>query len=690
LSQHRSVCRLCGGFCGIVVDIEDGRLVRVAGDADHPDSEGYTCAKGRALPTFLGSPSRLDFPLLHGSRVSWAEVLDDLATSIRDIVERQGPNAIGTYGGTAEIADRAGQWARVKLGGMLGTRQMYSSNTVDIAPIWKASELVMGVARTTCPVWEPERPESPRVCVVIGSNPVVSHGYGGLVPGTNPIVRVRRFRNQGGQLWVLDPRTTETALVADRHLPVLPGSDAVVLAWLVRELLLHGADLEELRDHTDADDVGRLEDAVAPFTIDVAVEHAGVDRETLLELLLAIRSAGKIACITGTGVSFGRRATVTEWLRWALLIVTGSLDRPGGMRFLGSYTSDLASRASWNHAGPDGDDADGPASRPELRSWLGEYPSVAMVDEIKAGSLSGLIIAGGNPLTSMPQPARTRQALSELPMLAVCDVVRNELTGLATHVLPVADMFEHDELMLRERASFIPAVVPRSGERMPQWWVLSQIAQRLGLDLLRGNDPDEMTDAAVLRLIAGDNPAVDTVMAAGVHGLVRERACGWVHERVLPNGRWRIAPRPLVDLLAEMTAPPVPGIRLVSRRLARRVNSVAYSSPRGDGTDADVMINPVDAAEFGLRSGDDVVVASAHGSVTGRARVDDRMRCGSVSVSHGLVDANVSSLIAAATDVDVLSGQPAMSGVAVTVTRFQKMSTPGREDIALAVRPERS
>ena len=327
----------------MAVTVSGGRIVDVRGDPDHPASKGYSCSKGRGLGTTYHSSNRLDYPLLRGRRVGWTEVLDDLGDTMRNLVGEFGPDSVGYYSATGQFPDKAGTFAERRLFGLLGTKQSYTAASVDVFPAFKAAELVTGFATELQPVWDPE--ESPRVVIIIGQNPVVSHGY--LMFFTDPIRRIRSFRQGGGRLWVFDPRETETARLADHHLPIKPGMDGLVLAWLVRELLVSGADNRELEFHVDQSDLVELRRAVAPFTLAMTAKGTGVPEENLEELLAAIREAGQIACMTGTGVSFSRTAVLTDWLVWVLLIITGSLDRPGGMRFTSPLIAPLEKRESW-------------------------------------------------------------------------------------------------------------------------------------------------------------------------------------------------------------------------------------------------------------------------------------------------------------------------------------------------------
>ncbi|MCU1483271.1 MAG: putative dehydrogenase [Actinomycetia bacterium] len=634
--QVRSYCRICAAACGVVVEIEGDRVVGVAGDPEHPVSRGYTCPKGRALGAFHHSPARLDRPRLRGVEVSWGEVLADLAGALD-------PVTTGFYLATGFGFDSAAQIASMTWFAGLGSPQLYTAATVDNSPVLTAAELVTGQPMLN-PVWDPE---APGLLLAFGINPVVSHGYGTAM--ADPITRLRRYRSLGGKVWVLDPRHSHTAANADAHLAVRPGSDSAVLAWLCRELLV---DVVPDRPDLDPADVETLREVLAPFTAERACDAAGLDVTPLLEEVRA--NVGRLAVMCGTGLTMSRDGVLAEWLRWVLLAITGSLDTPEGMRFNRGRVMRLA-RNMHPVAKP------GPPTRPELRSVIGQYPCVAMVDEIEAGNLRSLVLGGGNPLSAFPDKARTRAALASLDVLAVVDVVDSELTELATHVLPAAGQLERGDLTLAEHVSirsgiaYTPPVVAPAADRKPVWWIFGQLARRMGGDILGGADPDDLTDEGYLGAIGGAD-----VVAAGPHGIDVPHEYGWVASTLLPDGVWRIAPAELVARLRDHVLP-AEGLVLVNRRDVRRLNSLTYAG----GSEAQVRVHPDDAV--GLE--ESVTVTSAHGSITGSLVVDPTLRPGTVSVNHGRAASDVASLTSATVDVDPLTGMPLASGLLVTLTR---------------------
>lgn len=663
-AEHLSVCRLCGAYCGIRIEVRGDQVTRVRGDQDHPDSRGYTCTKGRALPALHHDPDRLDHPLLDGVPVEWDRCIDDLADRLGEVRAAHGNASVAAYTGMGSFGDRPGGVAFAQLVAGLDTPQVYTAASVDIFPLWKATELVTGFPREINPLWEPE--DSPPLCLVFGQNIVVAHGYAtGML--SDPIRRIQGFLRDGGEMWVLDPRRTETAALATRHLAVGPDSDVAILGWLVHSLLVSGHDADELDGWCDPADVATLRDHLAPFTLELACRRSGIDADTLTELLDAIRRAGKVACLSGSGLNFGRHGVVAEWLRWVLMIITGSVDTPGGVKCMRGVVGPLDERDHWDPAPPQGRVEPGPASRPELRRWMGEYPSVSLVDEIEAGHVRALVVFGGNPLTAFPDPERTAAALASLDVLAVAEILHKDLTAMATHVLACADIIEHADVVVRERSAYVPRVVAPRAQRRPAWWIFARLGRAMGIDVLDGIDIDRAGDDDVLRAVVTGSGAAE-VFAAGPRGVAAERRDGWVHEKVLAGRTWRIAPPILVERLSEvLAAEPDHGLRLISGRHPARMNSIAYrTGPDRVTADAGfVAVHPDDAAQRGIADRSRVEVASAAGVARLEVRCDERMRPGTVSITHGMGDANVNALVSADTFVDPISGQPAMSGVAV-------------------------
>lgn len=671
LRRVRTHCRCCSACCGVVVEAEGERVLSVRGDPENGRSRGYICPKGASLAWFHHHPENLLKPRVHGRETDWSSCLGDLGERLRALIAAHGPDSVALYQGTGTVGDTFGIRMGGQLIGAIGSGQFYTAATVDVAPAMRAAELVTGSAELL-PVWAPEDAES-RLVIMLGLNPAVSHGYITIMP--DPVRRIAEFRQRGGTVWVVDPKATRTAKAADRHLPIRPGADAALLAWLIRELMDEGGDEEDFARMTGAAERDALRDALTPFDLDSVARVTGLDPAEMERLLADIRRTGRIAVVAGTGIMLGRQGLVAEWLRWVLLIVTGSLDRPGGMWFNPGWLDPMEQRSAWPEAPAEGWVAPGPRSRPELKRLLGQNPCVALADEIEAGNIRALIVSGSSPLTAFPDPARLERAFRSLDVLATIDVIETRVTGMATHVLPATGQLERSDIMVETRTMVSPAVVAPLGERRPMWRIFGEIGRRLGVDLLDGRDPERTSDEDMLRgLAARGRDGAAALFEAGSDGVMPPRLYDWVREKALAGGRWRLIPPGLPERLPGLLAdpdfgrPPGDDLILVSGRQLGRTNATQYVPPRKSRDLPDLHMHPTDAEARQLTAGDRVWLTSGNGRVGTVIRLDEALRPGVVSVAHGWHAANVGFLTTGDT-VDLLTGQPEMTAFAVAVER---------------------
>ncbi|MCG5434062.1 molybdopterin-dependent oxidoreductase [Mycobacterium sp. MYCO198283] len=654
----RSFCRVCTSVCGILVDVEGDDVVQVHGDHEHPFSRGYTCPKGRALPQLHHHPDRLERPQrrIDGrlQDTTWDDCLDDLGARLKAVIDRHGPASVAFYFSTMESA---GFRMAEALHAAIGTPAKFSPLTIDGTAKPLISDLVGGFiglsGRTDL--------DAAELLLLVGVNPVVSHGHAISMP--NPTGTLRDIARRG-QVWVIDPRRTESARLATGHLAPRPGTDHALLAYLVRELLHDGR-----RPAAPLQGLDALIAAVEPFTLDRAVAEADVPAHELTELLAAVRAAPCVAVETGTGVTMtAERANVTQWLAWVLMILTGAMNRPGGTWFHPGFAYQLETFGEFLPvSAPEGSFGPGPASRPEAQAFINEWPCAVLPDEIAAGNIRALINVGGSLVTSFPETGTLIPALQQLEVFASTEIIANETTALATHVLPTKDPLErpditiHDILSSRVSVQYTPAVVEPVGDRRSMWWVFAELGRRLGYDLGTLGDPATSSDDDVLAvLLAGARATYDEVAATGWAEAPRELPAPWVDDHIARMGGWRMAPQLLVDQLAGL-APPAPLV-MVPRRQRRKLNAQLDFL----GERPEILIHPLDGAAAGVVTGQPVTVRSANGELTGVAKVDDSIRRGAVSIPHGHHAANVNRLTSK-DDIDVVTGMVRYSGIPVSL-----------------------
>jgi anaerobic selenocysteine-containing dehydrogenase len=671
--EQRTFCRICSAACALIVTTDGARVVSARGDNDDPVTRGYSCPKGRSVGALHHHPKRIDGALLRDSShalvaTDWDDCLDDLGTRLRGVRDEHGNDAVAVYMATASTFDSIGSRYAARFSQGLATRNRYSAVTLDSPSKPLVAELMAGRS-DLLPAVDRERAT---LSIFIGVNPVVSHGHFNAFP--DPVTRIRELSAGDREVWVIDPRETETARLASRFLQPRPGTDWVLLAHLVRELLDNGADATFLDEH--ASGVDRLRAAVATVDRTMAIERTGLAGEEIDDLLAALRRHERVAAQTGTGISMGEAANVTEWLTWALHVIKGSYDRPGGMwfnpGFIGCHDRRRVSPL------PETVTVDtSPPSRLDLPSRMGEYPSAALVDQIERGEVRALIVYGGNPLNSLPDPERVAAALASLEVLAVLDVVHTETAELATHVLGCTDPLERadvpyflDQFLAEVGSRYTPAVVAPAAEHRHAWRIFHALGERLDIEVLPGDvDPLDVTEDELLaRIAARARRPFEELREQRL--IVDEQATfGWV-EASLPDGRWRVAPPELVaQLEALLAAAPDDGFLLIPRRQPRHMNSLlrdAGASGRLD--EPGVFVHSADAAAHGVLDGDPITVRSDAGEMRGVIRFDDRLRRGVVSVPHGWPGAaHVGRLLTGARDCDPLTGMVRQSGVPVSL-----------------------
>jgi anaerobic selenocysteine-containing dehydrogenase len=426
----------------------------------------------------------------------------------------------------------------------------------------------------------------------------------------------------------------------------------------VREILCEGTD-----PGVSVQDADVLAAVVEPFTLERSAAIADLAPAELTRLRDAVRAADRVAIETGTGVTMtADKANVTQWLAWVLMILTGSMNRRGGIWFHPGFAYQLEG-FELPISPPEGTFGPGPRSRPGTQSFMGEWPCAALPDEIEAGNIRAVLNLGGSLLTSFPDTDVLGPALRKLEVLATTEIIANATAAASTHVLPTKDQLERpdvtiwDALSSRVSVQHTPAVVAAVGDRRSMWWFLAELGRRLGHQIA---DPGQSDDAVLAGVLVGARCTIDEVAATGWADARHELPAPWVERHIERMGGWRLAPRVLVEQLGELREPAA--LVLTPRRQMRRLN--AQFDFLGDP--ADVLIHPEDGAASGVVDGKPVTVRSAHGELTGIAKLDPAIRRGAVSVPHGHVEANVNALTDK-DDIDLITGMVRYSGVPVSL-----------------------
>ncbi|MSX15507.1 MAG: molybdopterin-dependent oxidoreductase, partial [Actinobacteria bacterium] len=505
IESRETFCRFCHAACPLEVDIEINttgaqpkeKVVAVRGIMNDPMFEGYTCIKGRQLADQHNAPDRLRAPLKRNadgtfSETTSAAALDDIASRVQSIIAKYGPRAVASYTGTGAFQNSISMPVTQAFHVGIDSPSFYTSITID-QPAHLTSRLRLGAWEAG---WQNFRDAD--VLLAIGYNPLVSsYGPSGGLQGTNPFVRLRRAKERGMKLIVIDPRKSELASFADLWLPVKPGEDPTLLAGLVNVILQ-----ENLHDQEFcARWVNQLDDlraAVAPYTPEMVATRCELDADDVVTAARMFASGPKGTAGTGTGPNMAAHSTLMEHLTLTLNAICGRVNREGDVLESGNFLYPGNTRRAQVIA--PSDPAPGTPHRVKgLRGMPGEMLTPLLAEEILEpgeGQVRCLFVCGGNPVVAFPDQLKTIEALKDLELLVVIDHRMTPTAELAHYVIPPRLELERadvptvmDRRFAAPYISYTPAVLQPDGDMLSEWEVFAGIAQRLGTRLpLPGGD----------------------------------------------------------------------------------------------------------------------------------------------------------------------------------------------------------
>ncbi|MFC4058628.1 molybdopterin-dependent oxidoreductase [Planomonospora corallina] len=716
-TAHRT-CPLCEAVCGLRLTLDDtGHVTSVKGDPDDPFSRGFICPKGASLGRLDSDPDRLRTPMIRTGgtwrEAGWEEAFRAVERGLTGVIETHGRQALAVYLGNPTAHTMAGALYGAPLIRALGTRNVFSASTADQMPKHVSCGLMFGDPMAV-PVPDLDRTD---YLLMLGANPLESNGS--LCTAPDFPGRLKALRARGGRLVVVDPRRTRTAALADEHLFVRPGTDAYLLFGIVHTLLAE--DLTSVG--VEAEGLAELRALAEDFAPKVVAETCGVPADVIVRLARELAAAPTAAVYARIGTCTAEFGTLAQWLVDVVNVLTGNLDRPGGVMFAKAATETGRRRKPYTtgrwHSRVRG-----------LPEANGELPVATLADEIATpgdGQVRALVAVAGNPVLSAPDGPRLEKALRGLEFMVCVDPYLNETTRHADVILPPPPVLHspHYDFSLlafavRNYARFSPPVLPPEPGRPSEAEILARLAmiasgqgadadpalldemildQMLRRAVETPGSPVEGRDAAELRAgLEGGSGAelrLDAMLKLGPYGLslAELRAnphgvdLGPLEPRLgevlrTASGKVELAPPRLVedvDRLRARLAAPAPEMVLIGRRHLRSNNSWLHNvEPLVGGSNrCTLQVNPDDVRRLGL--GGHAVVRSAAGEVTVPVEPTDSIMPGVVSLPHGWGHAGSTQRVAAehagvsvnaltdASAVDAPSGNAVFNGVPVTV-----------------------
>ena len=692
---HRS-CPLCEAHCGIAVEVERGdaeraeRVVTIRGDEADALSRGYLCPKAYGLKGLLEDPDRLRRPLRRRGagfeEVGWEEALEEAAARLGAVREAHGPDSIATYLGNPNAHDFGSGLLMPVFLRALGTRWRFSATSVDQLPKMVSSCLLFGPP-LAFPIPDLDRTD---FLLVLGANPVASNGS--LMTAPDMPGRLRRLRERGGRLVVVDPRRSETAALADRHLFIRPGADAFLLFALVHVLFAEGrVALGRLAEITRG--VEEVRALAEPFSPEAVEPVTGIPAHEIRALARDFAAAPRAACYGRIGTCTQEFGTLASWLVDVVNVLTGNLDREGGVMF------PLPAHAP-------GDPSRGRRGRVPYARWrsrvrglpefAGELPVAALAEEIEGpgdARVRALVTVAGNPVLSTPNAARLERALASLDFMVSVDLYLNETTRHADLILPTTTPLERANYDLvfhgfsvRNHAKWSPPAVAPAKELRDTWEVLVELAARvngtraeavgelalravleaavgpgttcpqLGPDEAAARLDGETLPERMLDAMLRTGPYGDRFQEGGGDGGLSLRALQAAEHGVdlgalrprLPemlrtaSGAVELAPALLVEDTARLRAAlaerrEARPFVLIGRRHLRSNNSWMHNvHALAKGRErCTLLMAEADAARLGLATGDSARVRSRVGELVAPVEVTADLMPGVVSLPHG-------------------------------------------------------
>jgi anaerobic selenocysteine-containing dehydrogenase len=682
---HR-ICPVCEACCGLDVHIESGKVIAIRGQESDGFSKGYLCPKGVALKDLHDDPDRLRTPLIKRDgafvEATWDEAFAEIERRLLPLRTEFGNNAVAVSAGNPSSHKLGLMLYAGRLLKSLGSQNVFSASTLDQMPKQLSSGLMFG-SWLSIPVPDIERCD---FLLMLGANPMASNGSLWTVPDFRG--KAKALHARGGKLVVIDPRRTETAEIAQRHLSIRPGGDAHFLLGMVHTLFAEGlVRLGRLAEHVAG--LQELRAAVQPFSADAVAPRCGIAANTIRELARDLAQAERAAVYGRLGTSTQTFGTLASWLIDVLNALTGHLDAPGGAMF------PKAASFSANTEGTPGSGRGIVTGRHRSRvsgaaEVFGELPTGCMAEEIETpgpGQVKALITIASNPVLSAPNGARLAKALDQLDFMLSLDIYLNETTRHADVILPgLSSLHEshHDialqQFQYRNYVRYSSPVLPAPAGHLRDWQVMLKLiglfqgkgaaaapqaiddamlmaelersfgekAGAVMAELSKHSGPDRRIDLALRNGPYGDgfgrNPGgltLDKVKAApgGIDlGELQPRVPEMLRT---PSGKIELAPPLLMaDLPRALAAlnEPAADMVIVGRRHVRSNNSWMHNLPllaKGPFR-CTAMVHPIDAQRLGLADGAMARIAGHAGnSIEAQVEVTDTIMQGVVSLPHG-------------------------------------------------------
>jgi assimilatory nitrate reductase catalytic subunit len=697
----RTTCPYCGVGCGVAVSIVAGAAT-LSGDQQHPANFGKLCSKGAALAETLDNEGRLLHPIVDGQRSSWDEALYRVADGFKKIIAQHGPDAVAFYV-SGQILTEDYYVANKLMKGFIGSANIDTNSRLCMSSAVAAHKRAFGA--DAVPVCY-EDIETADLVVLVGSNYAWAHPV-----LYQRLVAAKKVR-PGMQVVVIDPRRTATCDIADLHLAIAPGADAFLFNGLLHHLRRADAlDLAFVEAHVEGF-AAAFTAARAVSSIPKVAQKCGVTESQISEFFRMFADTKRTVTVFSQGINQSSSGVDKGNAIINVHLATGRIGKPGmgpfsvtgqpnamGGREVGGLANQLAAHMDFSDAA---------SVDCVARFWnasnMVQAPGLKAVDMFQAiasSKIKAVWIMGTNPAVSMPDADKVRDALMACELVVVSDCVQHtDTTACADILLPAVGWGEKDGTVTNSerRISRQRAFLPAAGEAKPDWWIITQVAQRMGYaekfsydnpaqifreharlsgfenDGLRAFDIsalNEINDAQYDVL----QPVQWPVNSQAPHGTQRLFTDGKFYT---PSGKARMIAiaAQLPAVATDVEFPLVLNTGRMRDQWHTMTRTGKVSRLNAHAFEPYVQMHAHDVQRFQLQDGGIARLSSRNGSMLARVQVSDEQRIGSVFVPMHWSEtfarsARVDSLVAPITDP--ISGQPELKHTPVCVKPYRSI-----------------
>jgi len=657
---HYSTCTLCEAMCGIEVTTQNREILSIVGDKQNPFSEGHVCPKAMALKDLYDDPDRIKTPLKKTAEgwqeISWDDALDTVANSLFAVQQKHGVESVATYLGNPNAHNMGSILFGPYFYRALKSHNRYSATSVDQLPHHIVSRQLFG-HQSQIPIPDIDHTQ---YFMIIGGNPLASNGSIMTVPHVRR--RLKAIQKRGGKVVVIDPKKSETADISTEHLFIKPGTDALLLLAMINTLFVENKVAPgKLLDLTP--NLFEVEHYVSEYKAAFVAPKIGMTEQQILDLVRSFCEVESAVCYGRMGASVQAFGTLTQYLIMLFNILTGNLDRRGGMMFT-QPAADLLPHSGRGSIG------NYHSRVRNLPAFAGEFPVSTLAEEMTTpgdGQIKALLVGAGNPVLTTPNGPQLDKAISELEFVVAVDFFITETSRHAHIILPPVTALERDHydvvfhnFAVRNSAKFSPAIFPAEKNAKTDWQIYLGLAERM--DKLNGKQTDHyqglwqktpvgvVDDMLKMSSYRHKGQALDIDLLLAIpHGIDLGPLLS-----DLPNAIYHSSKK--IELSFDYFMPDLKRLQkhffeneqasnntlqLIGRRHLKTNNSWLHNSQRMvKGTNngrsrCTAQIHSEDAAKHKIANQQMIKVTSRVGSIDIPAEITDKIMPGVISIPHG-------------------------------------------------------